>query len=587
MTTLHRLPTLLFALALGAPALAQFDIASLQQRATATSAEVQTALATCNKALAAVRAAIGDPENKVQGDCTEIGNVLQGGTFDAAIGVVPIALDHLGFVAEDNQAATRQALAALLAELQKGSRLLQATEALHELAGRCEHLATLGAEDDATASLVDLAASAQKATLAHALPTAELATLQQHLAKRRAAEAARLGALLREQANTELTQLKADFASMRTEMASQDSGERDRGFARFDEAARSIATALARVPAADRKKPVDDLATMRRQADELHGKAFAAATAQRLKDNWLFTADQFDGWTDEAVTAVAPQGYVDFDPAGTETLCLPKTAALVARANLWFAFAGQDPDFVRGMRAAEVAAFTKSIVEQQAAAHATVLPVAKALVDGFAGLAIVDERVRGRLQTFADWELPLLLQNHADQHELVDRVHDLLDAHDRQALGDEKALATIREQALVAADALWPRYQQWLPLEGGFDPAQAGLFTDRLMRLEGVVARSGEFAPAGDLVFDLGGTVFVASFTKDLRAALQKARTRLQLPSPERIGSDQPCELMAIVEGEVTASLLGKKGLEDAIPVPARAITVIGLRQGAVFAVRP
>ncbi|MBL8755804.1 MAG: hypothetical protein JNK15_21080, partial [Planctomycetes bacterium] len=306
------------------------------------------------------------------------------------------------------------------------------------------------------------------------------------------------------------------------------------------------------------------------------------------RDNWLFTADQFEAWADEPVVAVTAQGYVDFDPAGVETLCQPRTGALVARANAWFAFAGQDPDYVRCRRTAEVAAFTQSLVEQQAKAHQKLLPVAQAVVDGFGSLEIADERVRGRLQNFADWDLPLLLQNHPAQHAMVDRVHDLLDAHDAKTLGAEAALRLRREQALTAADALWSRMQQWVPLQGGFEPVQAELFVGKLMRLEGVWLRSGEFdAPGHDFAFDLGGRTFVADLTTGLRDALRLARTRLQLGDPQRLAADEACELMAVVGAETEVKLLGGKGKDDALAVPARVVHVIGLRQGAVFAMRP
>ena len=68
MNTFRLFPFVLPLLLATAPAAAQVDVAALQQRAAATAGEVQQALQRCRKALEAARAAIGDPDNKVQGD---------------------------------------------------------------------------------------------------------------------------------------------------------------------------------------------------------------------------------------------------------------------------------------------------------------------------------------------------------------------------------------------------------------------------------------------------------------------------------------------------------------------------------------
>ncbi len=580
-------PAALLAFAFLASARAQIDSASLQQRAAEASTATQQALQKCTRALQAVRAAIGDPENKVQGDCNDIENVLKGETFDAALGCVPIALDHLEYIAEDRRAATKSAITALRAELEAGSLALQRQEALQELATRMEYLAAMGSEDDASSALVDLAASVGKATRSAALPRAGIAELQQHLAKRRQANMERLAKDLLVQAKAELAQLQQDFASMRTEMSSQDAADRDRGFARFDEAARSITTALSRVPDKDQQAPQADLAKLATVADELYRKAYGAATLARMQENWATTADQFEGWRDEAV-AITAQGYVDFDPPNVDVLASPRTVAMVARANAWLAFVGQDADCVRNQHVASVLAFTKSAIEQRDAAHQKLLPLAKVLVEGFAAIELSEDRIRGRLQTFADWDLPLALQNHPEQRGLTDRVHALLDAHDRKTLGDDKALATIREQAMTAAEGLWSRSQQWLPVQGGFDAPTAPLFVGKLMRLEGVWLRTSEFdAGRCDVAFDLAGHVFAASLTKGVAAAVKSMRTRLQLLPVDGLSTHEPCELLAIVGAATELSLLGAKGAADAMVVPARRLQIIGLRQGAVFVVAP
>lgn len=575
----------LFALACCGFATCQVDVAALQPRVVAATAAQQQALQQCQRALQAVRQAIGDPDNKVQGDCTDIGNVLGGGTFDAALGSIPIALEHLEYVAEDKREATKAALLALRQELAGGSLALQRQEALQELVSRGEYLAGLGADGDASAALVDFASSLGRATRSQALPREDIALLQQQLAKHRLQNAARLGQELAQQAKTDLAQLQQDFPSMRSQMGDQDGSVRDRGFARFDEAARNICTALARVASKDRQNPAAELAKLAAVADELYAKGYGASTATRIRETWAITTDQFEGWRDEAA-AISAQGYVDFDPPNVDVLCSPRTVALVARANAWLAFVGQDFDYVRNRQHPDVAAFTRSILDQRQAAHEKLLPLAKAVVDGLAALEISEERTRGRLQTFADWDLPLALSLHPELTVLRARVHAALDAHDRKALGDEKAMATIREQALVAADGLWPRLCACLPAAGGFAPADSALFVGKLMRLEGVWLRTTEFgAGSHDLVFDLGGHVFAGSMTPGLALAVDLAKKRLQLG--EALPADEGCELLAVVGEELELTLLGRKGKEDAMVVPARAMRIVGLRQGALFAVAP
>jgi hypothetical protein len=260
---------------------------------------------------------------------------------------------------------------------------------------------------------------------------------------------------------------------------------------------------------------------------------------------------------------------------------------LVDRANQFLAFAGTDADALRHAQHPAVAKFVQSIRDRRAEAQAKLLRNARAIVDGMPALDLADERAHNRVLTFADWELPLALQNHAEQAALVDRVHALLDQHTRKTLGD-RALAAIREQAATAADALWSRYLQWVPVQGGFAPNQAPLFVGRTMRLENVWLRTEEFAvAAGELVFDLDGHVFVATMAPAVAAALAAQRTRLQLAPVERPSSDAPCDLVVVVGEPTEVRLLGPKGAEDAIVVPARRMQVLGLRQGPVFTMAP
>lgn len=557
----------------------------MQQRTVAAAAAVQQALQQCLRAVQAVRDATGDPDNRMQGDCTDIGNVLGGGTFDAALGSIPIALDHLQYVAEDKREATRAALFALRRELASGSLALQRQEALQELAQGGEYLAGFGAEDDASAALAGLADSLGRATRSQALPREEIASLQQRLVTRQRQNAAHLSQGLAAQAQTELAQLQQDFPGMRTQMSDRDAAERDRGFARFDEAARSIRTTLARVLGKDQANAAAELAKLAAQADELYTKGYGVGTATRIKEVWSMTADQFEGWREEAAT-ISAQGYVDFEPPSVSVFCSPRTVALVGRADAWLAFVGQDQDYMRNRQHPDVAALTKSILDQRHAALEKLLPLAKTVIDGFAAIEISEERIRGRLMTFADWDLPLALLLHPELAALRARVHALLDAHDRKTSGDEKAMTTMREQALVAADAVWPRLCACVPAAGGFAPADSALFVGKMMRLEGVWLRTDEFVKGPhDLVFDLGGHVFAGSMTPGLATAVGLAKKRLQLG--DTLPAGEACELLAIVGAEIELTLLGKMGRADAMMVPARALQIVGLRQGAVFAVSP
>lgn len=577
----------LLLLATASAANAQIDTATLQRRSGEAAAAVQKALAACESSLQALRTAIGDPNNKLQGNCDDIGNVLKGQAFEPALGVIPIALGFVDDnVTEERRAATKQALAAMQQQLAMGNRALQQLEALQELVARSEQLAALGADDDATGLLADFSASAGRAGRSAALPRAELAQLRQFLQKATTKALQKRGGERIAQAELELQGLREQLPELRQGMQHQDPNERDRALARIDEAVRSIATLLAETPAADAKALRDELRPIAAEADTAHTKTYGDATRKRLEDTWNFTADAFAGWETET-GEVTPQGYVDFDPPSADRFGQPQTVQLVDRANQFLAFAGTDQDAVRHAQHPAVAEFVQSIRELRAKAHAKLLPTARAIVDGLPSLDLQDERARGRVLTLADWELPLALQNHAEQTTLVDRVHARLDQHTQTTLGDG-ALAAIREQAATAADALWSRCLQWLPVQGGFAAGQAALFVGRPMRLENVWLRTDEFATtAGEIVFDLDGHVFVGALTPAVAADVRTQRTRLRLDPSDRPGNEAACDLVVVVGEPTEARLLGPKGGDDAIVVPARRLQVVGLRQAAVFTMAP
>lgn len=584
----HRLPFLfLLALATAGLAPAQIDTNLLAQRRGDAERAVQAALARSESSLQALRTAVADPNNKLQGNCDEIANCLKGSSFEAGLGTAGVAGGFVDdYVAEEHRAATRQALASLQQELAAGARALQQLEALQELIARSEQLAALGPDDDATGLLADLGASTGRAGRSGALPRQDLARVRQFLQQATTKALQKRGADRIAVAKQELQALREMLPELRQGLGQADEGERDRAFARADEAIRSIATLLAEAPAADAASLRQELQPIAAEFDAASSKAFGEATRKRLEASWDFTADSFTGW-DTETGEVTTQGYVDFDPPNADRFGQPQTVQLVERANLFLAFAGTDAEAMRHAQHPAVVAFVQSIQKKRADAQAKLLRTARTIADGMPALDLAEERPHSRVLAFADWELPLALQNHAEQASLVDRAHALLDQHTKKTLGDG-ALAAIRAQAATAADALWPRYQQWVPVHGGFAPNQAALFVGRTMRLENVWLRTDEFAvAAGELAFDLDGHVFVATMAPAVAAAIATQRTRLQFAPTDRPGGEAPCDLVVVVGEPTEVRLLGPKGTEDAIVVPARRMQVLGLRQGPVFTMAP
>jgi hypothetical protein len=70
-------------------------------------------------------------------------------------------------------------------------------------------------------------------------------------------------------------------------------------------------------------------------------------------------------------------------------------------------------------------------------------------------------------------------------------------------------------------------------------------------------------------------------------AVIAAQRTRLQCVPTDRPGGDAPCDLVVVVGEPTEVRLLGPKGSEDALLVPARRLQVLGLRQGPVFTMAP
>lgn len=589
-TTMRRpAPFVLSLLALGVAAElpAQLDVATFTKRRSAAETAVQQTLADAASAVRAVREALADPNHKLHGTCDDVVNVLNGGTFDAGIGCVDVGMGFLDdFVAEELRPVVRTKMTALRERLVAGSTALQRFESLTELVERGERLQALGPDDDATGLLADLAASAARATRSAALERSELAQLQQYLQQQRQRQWARRGQQLLADAELAMARLRTEWPEIRTGLRAAARDDRDRAHARFDEAYRNIAPQVAEAPVPDGVKLWKELTALQAEADAAHAQHYGAETKQRLADAFAFTADSFTGWEEEA-GEVSAAGYLDFDPPSADRLGQPQTVILVERCNQFLAFAGTDADGMRDRAHPELTAFVASVLELRSKGQEKLLRTARVVVDGLCALEIQDERHRARLVTLADWDLPLALQNHPEQAALVGRIHAVLDAHGKATLGDA-ALATIRTQATSAADSLWPRFQQWLPVHGGFAPAQASLFVGRTMRLEGVWLRTSEFDVApGQVVFDLDGHLFVGTLTAALADAVRTARTRLQLAPTDGLDAHTPCELLATIGEPLEVRLLGPKGRDDAIVVAARAVRLVGLRQDGVFAVAP
>lgn len=577
----------LLALGLATQLPAQLDVATFTKRRSAAELAVQQALTDCGRAVQVVREALADPNHKLQGACDDVTNVLNGSSFDAGIGCVDVAFGTFDdYVAEELRAAVRSKLQALRDRLVAGSTALQRFESLTELVDRGESLQALGPDDDATGLLAVLAASAARATRSAALERNELAQLQQYLQQQRQRQWARRGQQLLADAELAMAQLRTEWPEIRTGLRAASRDDRDRAHARFDEAYRNIAPMVAEAPVSDGAKLQKELAALQAEADAAHAQHYGAETKQRLAEAFAFTADSFTGWEDEA-GEVSAAGYLDFDPPSADRLGQTQTVNLVERCNQFLAFAGTDADAMRDGAHPELTAFVASVLALRQKGHEKLLRTARVVVDGLCALEIQDERHRGRLVTLADWDLPLALQNHPEQAALVGRLHAVLDAHAKATLGDA-ALTAIRTQATSAADSLWSRFQQWLPVHGGFAPAQASLFVGRTMRLEGVWLRTAEFDVApGQVVFDLDGHVFVGTLTPGLADAVRAARTRLQLAPTDGLDAHAPCELLAMVGEPTEVRLLGPKGRDDAIVVTARAMRLVGLRQEGVFAVAP
>ncbi|MBK9386311.1 MAG: hypothetical protein IPN34_15980 [Planctomycetes bacterium] len=575
-------PPLLSLLVLAPLTAAQVDVAEIQQLEATANARAQQALKDSLAAVLAAREAIGDPQNKVQGDLDEVAMKLSGEEFGGAIGAQRMAIDHLEYVAEEARARTLERLLALQRVLELGFRAQEQRYALAEIALRLGYVEQARADGyDLTSSLRDLEDSTAKALRSAALPRATMAKLRGLLARDQAAARAKRASEQLVLAEAELARLEESWKELRSELASEESGVRDSAFSKLDEARRAIRTALAEVPTRDAAPLLARLEPKENDGRALYAAGYGPACRERLQGVWESTAYEFEGWAEESATANA-EDYLNIDGSSIDKLNHPLTAAAYSRAIQWLAFTGTDEDYLRAAEHAAVRELAQTIEAVRAKALARLVAAAEAMVAALEQAPPRDETARNRVANLAEWDLRLLLQDSPQQWPLVARLRAIVDAFDRAALEAPTAQAKAQSDALASVEANWSRMLQRLPLTYGFEPALSATFRGRLVLLQGVRNRAEEFAPsdaATNLIFGQGGHLFLARLSPAAIAWRDRELARLGLS----LTPDDEYELLAIVEDPLELRLLGPSGkTDDGCLEPARALRVIGLRVGPV-----
>jgi hypothetical protein len=579
---LRSVPSLLALLALAPLASAQVDLAEIQKLEAEAAARTQQALEESLAAVEAARVAIGDRENKVQGDLDEVAMKLSGEELGGAIGAQRMAVEHLEYVAEEARAKTLESLQALQRVLERGFRAQEQRYALAEIALRLGYVEQARAEGyDLTSSLRDLEDSTAKALRSGALPRATMAKLRLLLARDNAAARKARSELLLGEAEAELARLEESWKELRLELASSESGVRDSAFSKLDEARRAIRTALAEVPAREAAPLLARLEPKENDGRALYASGYGPACRERLQGVWENYAYEFEGWADESATANA-EDYLNIDGSAIDKLNHPLSAAVHSRAVQWLAFVGTDEDYLRAAEHAAVRELAQTIEATRAKALARLAAAAEAMVAALEQAPPRDETARNRVANLAEWDLRLLLQDAPQQWPLVARLRAVVDAFDRAALDAPTAQAKAQSDAVASVEANWMRMLQRLPLAYGFEPALAATFRGRLVLLQGVRNRAEEFAPtdaATNLIFGQGGHLFVARLSPAAIAWRDRELARLGLS----LTPDDEYELLAYVEDPLELRLLGPSGkADDGAAEPARAVRVIGLRVGPV-----
>lgn len=554
------------------------DTATLKKSREAAGKRMTEATARAKAAAEDVRKAVGDPENRVARDTAEIDAKAANGEYETALGTLGITLDHLPGVPEETRGAAQAGLERLRTELQAAETARRADDALRELE---ERLAPLDEQVASSADLVsplkDLDASVAKAELAQALSRAEVAALRGRLAGVRATFAARIAKEMAEKASADLAELEKTMPQLRTAFAGADAAARDSAHSIYSEAAGAIRYSLARVPESDdgAKQLRERLAKLDAERKEAYAKGYGETIHAMLKENFESFAHEFAEWEAEEAAPPTAAEYVNLDGSNLEAMRLPRTAAYVNRANPWLAYAGSNEEYRLAADHPKLKGLMEAISKGRAAALDRLHKAAEALVAEMAKTPIEDERVRNRFMVLADWDLRALLQDDPRQRDLVARLHEVVDAYDRKALGDEKALALVRTGAAEAAEANWTRMTR-VPAVSGFDALNSALFKGRLVSLENVHDFGASFKPGGDhdLVLSIDGNLFAARYDPAVKAAIAAtlARTKTAL------GPADELDIIVQVGDEGTLAL----DAPGARSVAVRKLVVVGIRTGPV-----
>ena len=562
---------------------AQLDAGQIAKRQGDAKQAATTAQETAKAAIAEIRKQLPETDSKVVRNLDDVELKLVGLEFDAAIGGLQMAQESIDGVKAELRPAITALLLGIGKQLAAGAQANARHDVLKEFEERLPLLEkAIADKDDLTSQLKELDDSTAKANRCQALTREELFALRKHLARHRESAIKHAADEARTRATAELAELERAFAGLRTEFVSTTVATRDSAFAKFGEARASIRDALARIPEADSGARTirEKLAKLEVDWESEFTKTYGSGILERTKHVWESTLGEFEDWEKETGTATLAD-YVNIDGSYISQLNLPKCAALINRANLWLAFVGTDPEFTQAKTHPELVRLTNTVRAQRDTALARMTAGAQTLVAEAEKTGIADEKARDRLGVLVDWDLRIVLQDTPKQWDLVARLYKLLDAFDRKALGDDKALEQIRSNALKSAEANWLRMSSLVPILGGFEPTQAGKFKGPWVRLEKLRERTADFRPGDhDLVFTTEGCTFAGKYEPALAKALEVAFAR----SGARLTPELEIELIFTVGEEGKLALVGPSsgGKSDDIEIPCRRLRVFGLRAGAL-----
>lgn len=553
------------------------DPATLQKHRAEATKRMTEATARAKTATEEVRKAVGDPGKRIPRDTAEIDAKAANGEYEAALGTLAVAMDYLSEVEEEKRGAAKVALDRLRTDLTMAETARRADEALKELEERLGPLKEQAAgTDDLVSPLKSIDESVAKAELAQALPRAEIAALRGHLAGVRATFAARIAKEMTEKATADLAELEKAMPQLRTAFAGSDA-TRDSAHSTYVDTASGIRYSLARIPEADDagKKLRERLAKFDAERKEAYSKGYGEKIHAMLKENLDFSAHEYEGWETEEAAPPTAADYVNLEGSNLEAMRHPRSAAYVNRANLWVTFAELNDEYRIAADHPLVKGLMDTVRKSRAKALDRLVKASEALVADLEKAPIEDERARNRYMVLADWDLHVLLQDDPRQWGLVARLYKVVDAYDKKALGDEKALALTRSGAATAAEATWTRTSPLAPAVSGFDALNSALFKGKMVRLERVHDFGASFKPADhDLVLCIDGNYFAARYEPAVKAAVASAlaRTKSALTPASEL------DLLVVVGDEGTLALDAPKAGSAA----CRKLVVVGIRGGPV-----